>query len=52
MQHSLEGIGASLSSDNGFTVIEELIPAEAPSARAGLKLKDKIIAVAQEGETR
>jgi len=50
MQHSLEGIGASLSSDNGFTVIEELIPGGGAERSGRLKLKDKIIAVAQEGE--
>ena len=50
MQHSLEGIGASLSSDNGFTVIEELIPGGGAERSGLLKLKDKIIAVAQEGE--
>jgi len=50
MQHSLEGIGASLSSDNGFTVIEELIPGGGAELSGLLKVKDKIIAVAQEGE--
>jgi carboxyl-terminal processing protease len=50
MQHSLEGIGASLSSDNGFTVIEELIPGGGAERSGMLKPKDKIIAVAQEGE--
>ncbi|MGD0277240.1 MAG: PDZ domain-containing protein, partial [Syntrophales bacterium] len=50
MQLSLEGIGASLSSDNGFTVIEELIPGGGAERSGLLKLKDKIIAVAQEGE--
>lgn len=50
MQLSLEGIGAILSSDNGFTVIEELT-AGGSAARSGLlKPRDKIIAVAQEGE--
>ncbi len=49
MQHSLEGIGASLRSDNGFTVIEELIPGGGAERSGRLKLKDKIIAVAQEG---
>jgi len=50
MQLSLEGIGAILSSDNGFTVIEELT-AGGSAARSGLlKPKDRIIAVAQEGE--
>ena len=50
MQLSLEGIGASLSSDNGFTVIEGLIPGGGAGRSGLLKLKDKIIAVAQEGE--
>ncbi len=48
MQLSLEGIGAVLSSDNGFTVIEELIPGGGAERSGLLKLKDKIIAVAQE----
>lgn len=50
MQLSLEGIGATLSSDNGFTVIEELIPGGGAERSGLLMLKDKIIAVAQEGE--
>jgi carboxyl-terminal processing protease len=50
MQLSLEGIGAILSSDNGFTVIEELIPGGGAERSGLLKPKDKIIAVAQEGE--
>lgn len=50
MQLSLEGIGATLRSDNGFTVIEELIPGGGAERSGRLKLKDKIIAVAQEGE--
>jgi len=50
MQLSLEGIGAILSSDNGFTVIEELIPGGSAERSGLLKPKDKIIAVAQEGE--
>ncbi len=49
MQLSLEGIGATLSSDNGFTVIEELIPGGGAERSGLLKPKDKIIAVAQEG---
>jgi carboxyl-terminal processing protease len=48
MQLSLEGIGALLSSDNGFTVIEELIPGGGAERSGLLKPKDKIIAVAQE----
>ena len=50
MQLSLEGIGAMLSSDNGFTVIEELIPGGSAEHSGLLKSKDKIIAVAQESE--
>ena len=50
MQLSLEGIGAVLSSDNGFTVIEELMPGGGAERSGQLKPKDKIIAVAQEGE--
>jgi carboxyl-terminal processing protease len=49
MQLSLEGIGALLSSDAGFTVIEELIPGGGAEKTGLLKPKDKIIAVAQEG---
>jgi len=50
IQLSLDGIGASLSSDNGFTVIEELIPGGGAEHSGLLKPKDKIIAVAQEGK--
>jgi len=50
MQLSLEGIGAVLRSDNGFTVVEELIPGGVAERSGLLKPKDKIIAVAQEGK--
>lgn len=50
MQLSLEGIGAVLKGDNGFTVIEELIPGGGAERSGMLKVKDKIIAVTQEGE--
>jgi len=50
MQLFLEGIGASLSSDNGFSVIEELIPGGGAERSGLLRPKDKIIAVAQAGE--
>lgn len=44
---SLEGIGATLSSQDGFTVVEALVPGGA-AARSGLiKPQDKIMAVAQ-----
>lgn len=47
MSLSLEGIGASLSSEDGYTVIQELIPGGAASKSKLLEPKDKIIAVAQ-----
>ena len=46
---SLEGIGATLSSKDGFTVIEQLLPGGAANKSGQLKSKDKITAVA-EGE--
>jgi len=45
MNLSLEGIGASLSNEDGYTVIQELIPGGAAGKSAKLQPKDKIIAV-------
>jgi carboxyl-terminal processing protease len=45
MNLSLEGIGASLSTEDGYTVIQELIPGGAASKSKQLLPKDKIIAV-------
>lgn len=50
MQLSLEGIGVVLRSDNGFTIVEELIPGGAAERLGLLKPADKIIAVAQAKE--
>lgn len=48
MSLSLQGIGATLSFQDGFTVVEDLVPG-GPAARSGLiKPQDKIIAVGQE----
>lgn len=47
MTLQLEGIGASLSSDDGFTVVEEIIPGGAADRSGLLQAKDKIVAVAQ-----
>ena len=47
-QLALEGIGAVLINDNGFTVIDELTPGGGAERSGVLKPKDKIIAVAQE----
>ncbi len=50
MQLSLEGIGALLRWEDGFTVVESLVPGGTAERSGLLKPKDKIIAVAQEGE--
>jgi carboxyl-terminal processing protease len=47
---SLEGIGAILSADDGFTVIQSLVPGGQAEKTGQLQPRDKIIAVAQEGE--
>lgn len=46
---SLEGIGVQLSSRNGFTYIDEIIPGGSAERSGMLKPMDKIIAVAQDG---
>jgi carboxyl-terminal processing protease len=48
MSLSLEGIGASLSSQDGYTVVEEIIPGGAADRAKILRNKDKIISVGQE----
>lgn len=50
MQLSLEGIGASLTSQDGFTVIDSLIAGGSAERSGLLRPKDKIIGVAQEGQ--
>jgi carboxyl-terminal processing protease len=47
MNLSLEGIGASLSPEDGYTVIQELIPGGAAIKSGKLQPKDKIIAVSK-----
>jgi carboxyl-terminal processing protease len=47
---SLEGIGALLSTDDGFTMIQSLVPGGQAEKTGQLQPRDKIIAVAQEGE--
>ncbi len=47
MSLSLEGIGATLSSQDGYTVVEELIPGGAAAASGEMQSQDKILAVAQ-----
>ncbi len=51
MELSLEGIGVALTSRDGYSVVEKIIPGGAADKMGGLEPKDKIIAVAQaEGE--
>ena len=45
---SLEGIGVALSSRDGYSVVEKIIPGGATDRVKALEPKDKIIAVAQE----
>ena len=47
MQLSLEGIGAVLSSEDGYTVVQEIVTGGAADRNGGLVAKDKIVAVAQ-----
>ncbi|MFZ4405635.1 MAG: S41 family peptidase, partial [Pseudobdellovibrionaceae bacterium] len=47
MRLSLEGIGASLSSQDGFTVVESLVPGGAADKSGSIEPQDKIIAVGQ-----
>lgn len=48
MRLSLEGIGATLSSQDGFTVVEQLVPGGAAAKSGQIEPQDKIIAVGQE----
>ena len=51
MELSLEGIGVALTSRDGYSVVEKIIPGGAADRTGGLEPQDKIIAVAQgEGE--
>ncbi|RIL05181.1 MAG: tail-specific protease [Proteobacteria bacterium] len=45
---SLEGIGAVLSSRDGYTIVEEIVPGGSAAKEGNLKPKDRILAVAQE----
>jgi carboxyl-terminal processing protease len=50
MSLSLEGIGVALSERDGYAVAERILPGGAAARQGALKPKDKIIAVAQDGE--
>ncbi len=47
----LEGIGATLqATDDGYTVIKNIVPGGAAATQGGLKVEDKIVAVGQGDE--
>ena len=50
MRLSLEGIGAVLRSEDGFTLIQSIVPGGQADKEGTLRPKDKIIAVAQDQE--
>ena len=52
MRLELEGIGASLQADDGYTVVKQLVPGGAADKDGRLKVEDKIVGVGQgdEGE--
>ena len=52
MSLSLEGIGATLSWKDGFTVVESLVPGGAADKSGKIKPKDKIVAVRQDGKKK
>ncbi len=47
---NLEGIGASLMSEDGYTVVKKIIPGGAADKDGRLKLEDKIVGVGQGDE--
>lgn len=48
MELSLEGIGAALRSEDGYTIVHEIVPGGAADKDGRLKVGDKIIGVGQE----
>ena len=47
MRLDLEGIGASLQSEDGYTVVKHIVPGGAAAKDGRIKLEDKITAVSQ-----
>ena len=48
MRLKLEGIGASLQSDDGYTVVKHLVPGGVAEKDGRLKVEDKIVGVGQD----
>jgi carboxyl-terminal processing protease len=51
MELSLEGIGVALSERDGYSVVEQVIPGGAADRLGVLQPQDRIVAVAEEGQT-
>jgi carboxyl-terminal processing protease len=47
MRLSLDGIGAALRADDGYTIVAQIVPGGAAAEEGSLKIGDKIIAVGQ-----
>jgi carboxyl-terminal processing protease len=47
---SLEGIGASLQSEDGFAVVKEVVPGGAADKDGRLQPEDRIVAIVKDGE--
>ncbi len=50
MELSLEGIGVALSDRDGYAVVEQIIPGGAADRITALQPKDRIVAVAEDGQ--
>jgi carboxyl-terminal processing protease len=50
MKLELDGIGASLQTEDGYTVVRNIIPGGAADKQGGLKPEDKIVGVGQGAE--
>lgn len=50
MSLELEGIGASLMSEDGYTVVKKIVPGGAAAKDGRIKLEDKVIGVGQNDE--
>lgn len=47
MEKSLEGVGAVLGSEDGYTKVREIVPGGPADLQGGLRVNDRIVAVAQ-----
>jgi len=50
MRLNLEGIGAELQSEDGYTIIKKIVPGGAADKQGQLKAEDKIVGVGQDTE--